>query len=225
MKSVFSYIYLFLFSYLRIVSFNHYHGCSKCTVIGQYDKDERHMSYSRINMHLRTNNSFRNQCDPDHHKGETPLIKLQINLIEDFPISDSLHLLDLGIMKRSLLVWIQGSSKYRMKFSAYEVKCISDWLEDSNRNIPQEIHRAVRRLDCIKFWKGLEYRTFMMYLGPVILKKFLPLEVYNHFLTLFCAVIICSSRIYSCYINVAEELFKHYIETQIDIYGIDSNYF
>ncbi|KAL0130398.1 hypothetical protein PUN28_002220 [Cardiocondyla obscurior] len=46
-------------------------------------------------MPLRTDATFRNRFDPVHHKMDTPFEKLPIDMIKSFPISDSLHLLDL----------------------------------------------------------------------------------------------------------------------------------
>lgn len=57
----------------------------------------RHMSFPRIDCPRRTNESFRNKSDPDHHKYETPLLKLSFDIVEDITVSDSLHLLDLGM--------------------------------------------------------------------------------------------------------------------------------
>ena len=48
------------------------------------------------NPYLRTDQSFRNEWDEDHHKEVTPLLKLPINMVEDIIIADSLHLFDLG---------------------------------------------------------------------------------------------------------------------------------
>lgn len=82
--------------FLGTVSFNAYHGCLKCTVIGEYDKKGRHMSFPEINCAKRTDESFRAQSDPDHHKETSPLINLPIDLVDDIIVADSLHLLDLG---------------------------------------------------------------------------------------------------------------------------------
>lgn len=71
-------------------------ACLKCTVVGEWDKRGRHMSYPKIHCPLRTDDSFRNKTDSDHHKQVTPLEKLPINMVEDIIIADSLHLLDLG---------------------------------------------------------------------------------------------------------------------------------
>ncbi|CAH0550972.1 unnamed protein product [Brassicogethes aeneus] len=74
------------------VGFNAKHGCIKCTVTGEYDKDERHMSFSKVDCPLRTDESFRRALDEDHHKEESSLIKLPIYMVEDIIIADSLHL-------------------------------------------------------------------------------------------------------------------------------------
>lgn len=87
--------------------------------------------------------------------------------------------------------------------------------------MPLEIHRAVRTLDSIKFWKGLEFRTFLLYLGPVILKDYLSTEVYEHFLTLFCAVTLCTANFYLKASNAAKTLFLKYINDFGTIYRPD----
>lgn len=75
-----------------------------------------------------------------------------------------------------------------------------------------------RSLDCLSFWKGLEYQTFHYYLGIVILKDNISQEAYDHFLLLFCAVTICSSKEYCEFIELADNL----IDDGID--SISSNF-
>lgn len=139
-------------------------------------------------------------------------------MINDFPVADSLHLIDLGIMKRCLIGWRDGSfGNYRTKRSARDTEKVTNFL--IRCKMPAEIHRAVRGLDCLSFWKGLEFRTFLYYLGIVVLKKVLSADVYEHFLGLFCAVTICSSEKYCNYLELAETLLQHYVEYFGDIYG------
>ena len=202
--------------------FNSYHGCSKCCVLGEYDRQGHHMFYASVDAPLRTDTSFRQKSDPDHHKGDTPLQNLPIDLISDFPIADSLHLIDLGIMKKCLLAWISGSFGYGAKWSARDISNVSEHLVDCNQQMPLEIHRAVRTLDCIKFWKALEFRTFLLYLGPVVLKDMLEPKVYEHFLTFFCAVTLCTTRCYLKAINVAEKLFLKYVKEFSEVYNKES---
>lgn len=178
------------------------------------------MSYAKTDQPLRTDVSFREQSDPCHHRTTTPWIKLPIDLVSDFVIADSLHLLDLVIMKRCLLGWMRGTFNKHTKWSAMEIIQIGNLLTDANKTMPNEIHRAIRALDSIRFWKGTEFRTFLLYLGSVILKRFFPSDVYKHFLQLYCAVRICSSDTYKPLLSIAESLFKDYIEGYIQIYGI-----
>lgn len=64
--------------------------------MGEFDKNERHMSFPRIDCPLRTDQSFRESLDPDHHNKSTPLLELPIDMVKDIIIADSLHLIDLG---------------------------------------------------------------------------------------------------------------------------------
>lgn len=139
-------------------------------------------------------------------------------MIKDFPCSDCLHLIELGIMKKCLLGWRDGKfAFYRTKWSSKDISEISGLLEQLK--MPSEIHRSVRGLDCLSHWKGTEFRTFLHYISIVILKPFLASDVYEHFLSLFCAVTICSSNEYTKFLNLAHTLFLHYIEFFGDLYG------
>lgn len=44
--------------------------------------------------------SFRNRTQPGHHQSDSILEELPIDMVKSFPVSDALHLFDLGIMKR-----------------------------------------------------------------------------------------------------------------------------
>lgn len=141
-------------------------------------------------------------------------------MIEDFPIGDSLHLIDLGIIKRCLIGWRDGSfGKYKSKWCAKDIAVVSNFLESCK--MPLEIHRSVRGLDTLCYWKGTEFRTFLYYLGAVILSKVLPKDVYQHYLKLFCAITICSSNVYTKFLGLADLLINSYVEYFRDFYGED----
>lgn len=61
------------------------------------------MSFNKIpepNNELRTNDQFRNRSQVEHHRELSALELLPIDMVRDFITSDSLHLLDLGVVKR-----------------------------------------------------------------------------------------------------------------------------
>lgn len=208
-----------VFVKLGTVNFNAYHGCLKCHVIGEYDNDQRNMSFPRTDMPRRTDDTFRQQLDKDHHKFDSPLLSLPIDMVDDIVVCDMLHQLHVGIMKKLLLCFTGQVRKmgFYSRWDHYRIKQVSQFLIKCN--MPSDINRAVRPLDCLAFWKATEFRTFLHYIGPVILRDFLPHDAYEHFLAFFCAVTICSSSKYLPYIDAAELLLKNFIEIYINIYG------
>ncbi|XP_062707914.1 uncharacterized protein LOC134288141 [Aedes albopictus] len=138
-------------------------------------------------------------------------------MIQDFVIADSLHLLELGVMKRLLTGWRDGYFGFTGKLSAFQTQCLSSAICDVK--LPKEIHRKLRGLDCLAFWKGTEWRSFLLYAGIVVLKDVLDEKLYKHFLLFFTAVTICSSDMYAHMRAVAQALFEKFIEEFKTIYG------
>lgn len=141
-------------------------------------------------------------------------------MIEDFPVSDSLHLIDLGLMKRLLMGWRDGNfGTYITKWNARNIEKVNSFLKDCK--MPKEIHRSVRSVDVLAHWKGSEYRCFFYYLSFIILKEALRIEPYNHFMHLYCAITICSNESYFHLLRVAEEMLIYFVEQFKTIYGKD----
>lgn len=136
-------------------------------------------------------------------------------MVEDFIVSDSLHLLHLGVMKKLLVAYRDGHCNYP-KWSKANVQEISNALELIK--LPMEIHRSVRRMDYVNHWKASEFGSFLSYIGIVVLNhatklQFLNEEHYTNFARLFCATTICSTDYYRSYLPVAKILFREFITT------------
>lgn len=83
------------------------------------------MVFTNIKQPPRTNNMFRTNQYPDHQKNETPLTQLPIDMIKDFIVADSLHLLEGGVMKRLISGWRKGEFGFSTKWSAWQQSEIS----------------------------------------------------------------------------------------------------
>lgn len=153
--------------------FNHRNGCQKCVVVGEYLKEFHRMCFPNLDASRRTNNSFRNRAQSTHHKERSPFEDLNIDMITSFPTSDPLHLLELGVMRKCLYRWVFGNKKYNSKWSKAVVDFASRLLMKCQNEMPADIHRAVRGLNTLRHWKGLEYRTFLLYVGCVTLRQVL----------------------------------------------------
>lgn len=117
---------------------------------------------------------------------------------------------------------MEGGPGYDMKWTQNEIKIINRLLKSFNNLRPKELHRKVRGLDVIKFWKGTEFRSFLLYFGIVVLKTVLSEPEFELFLKLHIAVRICYTNQYMAYRGIAKQYFLQYIEGCINTYGIHS---
>ena len=83
-----------------IKSHTGYNGCDRCQVVGQYISNR--VVYHKTDAPPRTDPEFKHMIYNDHQISESPLIKLDINLISDFAL-DYMRLVCLGVTKRLLL--------------------------------------------------------------------------------------------------------------------------
>ncbi|XP_011688765.1 PREDICTED: uncharacterized protein LOC105450548 [Wasmannia auropunctata] len=195
-----------------------YYSCTKCEAKGEYHFNKVCFPYLEI-LNVRTDTKFRLKSQPDHHTGTSILEQIpNIDMIYDFP-SDPMHLLFLGEVKKIVVsLWYHG--KPRAKLSSQQLSVISTLLEEQRYNIPCDFNRKSRSLLESKRWKATEYRTFLLYTGPVVLKSVLSHDKYLNFITLHAAVtILSSSKHIELYLDYAKLLLQYYVETFISLYG------
>jgi hypothetical protein len=196
------------------VQFNAYYGCDRCEQKGIYDG---RMTYTDVNSVARTDRSFREQTNKSHHKSESPFCSLEIDMIKHFPI-DYMHQVNLGVTKRLLLRWISGPLKTRI--SSAQVEHISKKLIDIKQFIPFEFARKPRTLKHVRQWKATEYRQFLMYTGPFVLKDVLPKKLYDNFMCLhvgYC--LLMNSSFVAQHGLYANQLLHFFVKDATKIYG------
>lgn len=200
------------------MNFNHTNGCQKCVVTGTFRK---RMSFPETNAVLRTDHSFRQRSQPSHHKEYSPLESLPIDLVDDVIVADSLHLLEHGVTKKLLNMWIKGSTLFDFKFTKVDIRELNEKMLQANKETSSDCHRSLRPITYMKYWKGTEYRAFLLYVGIVVLKDHLDSEAYENFLQLFCAVRICYCEKYNEMLELARSLFNEFVTNFGLIYGSD----
>lgn len=155
---------------------NAYSGCEKCTVYG------RHLGrilFDEFNSVKRTDDSFALQLDKNHHIGFSPFSKLNFGLVTGVPL-DYMHLVCLGVMRKILHAWVKGPLPYKLRAS--DILRLSSRLTSMSATTPKEFGRRPRSLREVDMWKATEFRTFLLFTGPVVLKGILPRKLYNHFM-------------------------------------------
>jgi len=158
-------------------------GCNSCNEEGVY-MDHR-MTFLGVNSSMRTDYGFRNKVDDEYHKGNSPLERLPINIIEAVPL-DYMHLVCLGVMKRLLKFWVRGNQSVRIPIGI--CKDIDTEMLSLRKYFPKEFARLPRPLNDIEHWKATEFRNFLLFTGPLVLKKRLKKAFYLHFMKLHCAI-------------------------------------
>lgn len=206
---------------LGVANFNGQHGCLKCTTVGEYSYVSNTNYFPRTECEKRTDEKFRQKEYTAHHKIDSPLLKLNIDMIEQFPVADSLHLLHLGVMERLLFAWRDGIFRNcDSKWRASTISAVSEYLLECE--LTAEFQRKLNGLTELPRWKGTQCRAFLHYIGIVVLKNHLEYKAYEHFLLLFCSVTICSSRRYFKLLPLAREMLNQFIELfKDDIYSED----
>ena len=98
----------------------------------------------------RTDTSFRNKSQAEHHTSDTPLIRFDppINLVTSFVI-DFMHLCCLGVMKKLLEYWLEKS---KHKLSYRQRVLLGKRSENMSTEVPIEYQRKTRSLFKI-FWE------------------------------------------------------------------------
>ncbi|XP_048033660.1 uncharacterized protein LOC125259781 [Megalobrama amblycephala] len=117
-----------------IVQFNGRYGCDFCDVKGVHESKMLFL----YKGNLRTNESFRQKTNPEHHKTDSILLNLDIDMIRQFPI-DPMHCVDLGVTKRMLMLWKEGPLAHRL--SAGHLSTITYFHQAVRHHIPPEFNR------------------------------------------------------------------------------------
>lgn len=122
-------------------------------------------------------------------------------------------------MKKNLLRWTGKTKNLKHRWNGKKKEQFSSLLMSSNAYLPTDIHRSVRKLDELSYWKGSEYRTILLYVGMVALRPILNTEEYENFLILSCACRIVHSSVYKNYFPIAKDMFNSYIHGCVRLYG------
>lgn len=139
----------------------------------------------RSDAEFRSKLQFSVRTNETHHRSTEKLEieSLDIDILKSTPI-DYMHTVLLGVVRNQLL------SVWKVIVPSF-INKLDECLKTCKTRIPDEFPRKCRsyRDD----WKATEFRLFLLYLGPLILRDILSEEQYIHFMKLSIAMrILCS---------------------------------
>lgn len=194
---------------------NGYFGCSKCIIEGDYC--ENRIVFLERDCLPRTDSSFANRQQPEHHLEKSALEILSVGMVSQLPL-DYMHLVCLGVVKRLLQFWVKGKMDVRLKSA--DICGISAALLSFNKYTPKEFARKARPLEEVDRWKATEFRQFLLYTGPSVLKGKLGNKFYKHFLCLHISLRILTDKHYCLLLNdYARQLLEYFVKKYAELYG------
>ena len=192
-----------------------YFACDNCVQRGVWTNHR--MTFPERNAAPRTDVSFDEMRCEEHHKGETSLKQLNIGLVSQFPL-DYMHLICLGIVKKLISIWMCGPLNGRLGNNV--IQLISDSVLNLKPCLPREFLRKGRPLMEVDRWKATEFRTFLLYTGPVALKGKVSEVLYSNFMMLSVGITILSSiKLCSLYCDYVEDLLGMFVDHFGALYG------
>ena len=200
-----------------IVGHTGYFSCERCIVKGSWDG--RVVFNNDKVFAPRTDDEFSNFTYDHHQKCASLLASHGVSCVKQFPL-DYMHLVCLGVTRR-LLTFLKKGPKI-CKLSSRHILQISEKLILLHGNMPSEFARQPRSLVELDRWKATEFRQFLLYTGPVVLRGILPDNLYQHFLSLSIAISIMldmNTAKRSSYLQYARELITHFVNNCKSLYG------
>jgi len=201
-----------------IIGHTGYFSCERCDVKGER-KENRTVFLSHDKpTEMRSGEEFSLQAyEGTHQKGVSPLTVLKVDCVLDFPL-DYMHSVLLGVVKRLLVFLTKGPKKCRL--SRNQVNVISQEL--LKLKLPSNFNRQPRSLNDLCYWKATEYRSFLLYVGPIALKGVVNSNTYKHFLALHVSMLILlNSEVFSNpdLIAYAKNLLNWFVDNTASVYG------
>jgi len=168
----------------------------------------------------RTHDDYVNMTQELHHVSTlSDLIHVPgIDMVNSFSM-DYMHLVCLGVVRKLINLWIH--EPLRTRLPNWKIKQISSSLIHLKLYIPNDFARKPREIEFINRWKATELRQFLLYTGPIVLKKVISKNVFDNFMALSIAMtlLLRPDKMHDKIINYAENLLIYFVKTFQNIYG------
>ena len=199
----------------NVLAHNSYHGCAYCRIIGTYES--KIIFPYQINLIPREDELYKTGCESNQHS-ISPFIEVA-SMCHDVP-PEYLHLVCLGVFKRLLLTI--STNKFSLANRKLSNQQILNMFNEFTTKLPSEFQRSLRPLNEIHYFKATEFRTWLLYAGPVFLKKNLSTELYEHFLLLHFSIYVFCSPSHVALYDCAQSCIEKFCSQLSDNYGRSS---
>ena len=188
---------------------NSYYSCERCVIKGEWEG--RIVFNSTEISELRTEADFERVLYDQYQLSKSPLVDAGISCVRQFPL-DYMHLVCLGIVRR-MIYFLKGNGPRDCKLSQLQLGQISAKLC---------LTMAKCQVILQDRWKATEFRQFVLYTGPVVLRQIVSKDVYKHFLclTVILSILLNSNdTIRDGYLDYCRKLIVYFVRKGKYVYG------
>lgn len=206
-------------------SFQARYGCGQCEMRGFHDGKRMIWVGSKF-FKPRTDDEFRLKAQPEHHlpEGETPLLRLNMDMIADYP-PDFMH--QVGGTVKKLLMWLiqgpkkAGNAKVPCKLSARNILILDKRIMYVKQFIPSCFARKLRVTVDLPMYKFTELRLFILYVGKILMLDLMQTK--EHYLHLVTYNVVCSLMVdednAQLYPELQQKLMEVVVDGFVELYG------
>lgn len=170
-------------------------GCGWCLqngykALNSLGKKQGAMVYSHTRGPIFTGSMYASRYPPEKFDeyalhNFSPLELIGVDMVDHLP-PDAMHGIDLGAGKKIISCILEYGTPF-LKLTPLAKDKFNQLYESFKHTTPCEFQRKPVRFDKISP-KATDYRRVLLYHGLVLFKKFMPSEMFDHYLLLYCAL-------------------------------------
>ena len=191
-----------------VKSHSGYDACPYCRIHGVYD-GKVVFPFTGVKHEERTDENYYQFLENNQHS-RSPLADV-VSLKSAFPM-EYMHLICLGVVRRLLQSYLSNTHgllpcRLSEGLKAQLDECVRKYCHV----LPVEFQRKIRFFLNLCYFKASEFRTVVLYTGPVFLRKVLSPDYYKHFLLLHFAIFVFVSPDYVHLYDAAKECIERFL--------------
>jgi hypothetical protein len=216
----------------NFVQFNGTYGCSWCETSGARVKkgkgnvqtypNEPQPSKKRTYKRVKRHAAYAIETESPHIgvKGWSPFYNIYDFDVVEGCVYDAMHDVDLGVSRQLASLWFDSKNST----SAWYIGTPTEIARIDSRIAkiipPSNVTRLPRSLNQRAYWKAAEWRNFLLYYAPIVLKDILPNRFHRHFVKLSEAIFSLNNNYISPMdLYLARKKIENFVEEFENLYG------
>lgn len=196
-------------------------SCNRCVIEGEYYCNRVCFPYTSIKPKARTREDYVNEIDEDHHSSGSNISKIielpNFDVVKIFSI-DYMHLATLGVMRKLLHMWLD-KGPLNVRLPSRKINSLSSSILSMKEFVTADFARKPRSIQDVNHWKATEFRLFLLYIGPIVLKNIISNDCYTNFMAFSVSMTLLLKPHSEMYINYVQELLEYFVKTFQSLYG------